>query len=105
LENYYRAADYFILGSHRESMGFVLCEAMACGCIPIVSNIPSFKKMTENGTYGFLFPPGDEDALYTILMNLHTIDKPALIKKVVDKFNKDLSFQTIAANIEKEIKC
>ena len=103
LEKYYRAADYFILGSHRESMGFVLCEAMACGCIPIVSNIPSFKKMTDDGEYGFLFSPGDENGLYKILMSLHTHDKAPLIKKIVDKFNKDLSFQAIASNIEKEI--
>lgn len=104
LEKYYRAADYFILGSHRKAMGFVLCEAMACGCIPIVTNIPSFKKMTDDGKYGFLFSPGDENGLYKILMNLHTIDKASLAKKVVDKFNKDLSFQAIASNIEKEIK-
>lgn len=103
LEMYYRAADFFLLGSYREGSGFSLCEAMACGCIPIVSNIPSFKKMTDDGRYGFLFSPGDEDGLYKILMSLHTLDKAPLIKKIVDKFNKDLSFQAIASNIEKEI--
>jgi glycosyltransferase involved in cell wall biosynthesis len=104
LEKYYRAADFFLLGSYREGSGFSLCEAMACGCIPIVSNIPSFKKMTDDGECGFLFPPGDEKELYKILMNLPTIDKPPLIKKILDKFNKDLSFQAIASTIEKEIK-
>ena len=79
-------------------------EAMACGCIPIVSNIPSFKKMTDEGKCGFLFTPGDAEGLYRVLMKLPTIDNASFIKKVIDKFNKDLSFQAIASGIEKEIK-
>jgi glycosyltransferase involved in cell wall biosynthesis len=104
LEKYYCAADFFLLGSSREGSGFSLCEAMACGCIPIVSNIPSFKKMTDEGKCGFLFTPGDAEGLYRVLMKLPTIDKASFIKKVIDKFNKDLSFQAIASGIEKEIK-
>lgn len=104
LEKYYRAADFFLLGSYREGSGFSLCEAMACGCIPIVSAIPSFTKMTDAGKCGFLFSPGDVNSLFKILMELHTVDKTLLIEKVLDKFNKDLSFQAIASNIEKEIK-
>lgn len=103
LEKYFRAADYFILGSHREGSGFSLCESMACGCIPIVTKIPSFKKMTNNGECGFLFTPENESELCAILMNLERVDKELMIKKVLDKFNKDLSFRAIATTIEKEI--
>jgi glycosyltransferase involved in cell wall biosynthesis len=104
LEKYYRAADYYVLGSSREGSGFSLCEAMACGCIPIVTNIPSFKKMTNNGDCGFLFSPKNGHELYQIFINLHQFDKQNLIKKVLAKFKDDLSFKAIATTIEREIK-
>jgi glycosyltransferase involved in cell wall biosynthesis len=104
LEKYYRAADYFILGSHHEGSGFSLCEAMACGCIPIVTNIPSFKKMTNNGECGFLFSPENTEELTSILMNLSRFDKTTLTQKVLHQFERALSFKAIAAIVEKEIK-
>jgi glycosyltransferase involved in cell wall biosynthesis len=104
LEKYYRAADYFILGSHHEGSGFSLCEAMACGCIPIVTNIPSFKKMTSNGECGYLFSPENTEELTSILMNLPKSGKTTLTQKVLHQFERALSFKAIAAILEKEIK-
>ncbi|MFN8348950.1 MAG: glycosyltransferase family 4 protein [Spirosomataceae bacterium] len=104
LEKYYQAADFFLLGSHRESMGFALFEAMACGCIPIVTNIPSFRKMTDNGQCGFLFAPGSAEELYAVLARLGSIEKTAATERVLRKFTNDLSFKAIASGIEKEIK-
>src|SRR5206468_4276990 len=52
LTDWYSAADFFISGSHSEAAGYALVEAMACGCIPIVTNIPSFNNITEDGKYG-----------------------------------------------------
>ncbi len=51
---YYNSADYFVLGSHYEGSGFSLVEAMSCGVIPIVTDIPSFRMMTNNGKIGTL---------------------------------------------------
>ncbi len=49
LSGWYSAADYYLSGSHREGSGYALIEAMACGCIPVVTNIPSFKKIFPAG--------------------------------------------------------
>src|SRR5690606_325047 len=57
LPQWFSAADYYISASHYEGSGVALCEAMACGCVPVVTNIPSFKTMTRNGECGYLYPP------------------------------------------------
>ncbi len=104
LEDYYNAADYFILGSHYEGSGYALCEAMACGCIPIVTNIPSFKSMTNNGDCGFLFSPGNHLELLQILNNLKPEEIEFYKTKVLDKFKNDLSFEAIANRISEIVK-
>jgi glycosyltransferase involved in cell wall biosynthesis len=38
-------------------------SAMAAGCFPIVSDLPTQHEWIENGVNGFLAPPGDVDAL------------------------------------------
>lgn len=99
LENYYHAADYFLLGSYYEGSGYALCEAMACGCVPIVTRIPSFTKMVDNGNCGYLFEPGDEVGLLNILLNLNSETMESTREKVVQKFRQDLSFQAIGSKI------
>jgi glycosyltransferase involved in cell wall biosynthesis len=58
-----RAADLFVLGSHRESTGFSLIEAMACGLTPVVTDIPSFRALTGGGKVGALWNCGDARSL------------------------------------------
>jgi glycosyltransferase involved in cell wall biosynthesis len=57
-----RAADLFILGSHREGSGYSLIEALACGLPPVVTDIPSFRSLTGAGKAGMLFPCEDSRA-------------------------------------------
>ena len=95
----YNTADYFISGSHKEGSGYALIEAMSCGCIPIVTNIPSFKKITRDGTFGFLFEPGNPESLLNILLNLKNIDKEIFSSSVVGHFNHNLSFKSIADDL------
>jgi glycosyltransferase involved in cell wall biosynthesis len=56
------SADYFLLGSHHEGSGFALAEALACGVVPIVTDIPSFRMMTDQGRLGELWPVGQAGA-------------------------------------------
>lgn len=63
LEAVYNSADLFVLGSHHEGSGFALAEALACGAVPVVTDIPSFRVMTGGGAVGALLPPGRPDAL------------------------------------------
>jgi glycosyltransferase involved in cell wall biosynthesis len=59
VEQLMRAADLFVLGSHREGSGYSLIEALACGLSPVVSDIPSFRALTAAGAVGALWPCGD----------------------------------------------
>lgn len=59
LADHYAAADFFVLGSHREGSGYSVLEALACGVPPIVTAIPSFRWITDHGAAGGLWKPGD----------------------------------------------
>src|SRR5207302_5467774 len=89
-------ADFYISASHEESCGYALLEAMACGCIPVVTSIPSFKKNTGDGKFGFLFPPGEPDELLKILSNLKNINLKEFSEDVTRYFKTNLSFENIA---------
>ena len=96
MAEWYNAADFFILGSHAEAAGYALLEAMSVGCIPVVTSIPAFKKVIGNEGIGFLFPPGDEQALIKLLNSLHQINVHQQSAAVEDYFHKNLSFKNIA---------
>lgn len=99
LADWYSAANFFISGSHAEAAGYALLEAMACGCIPVVTAIPSFVKMTDNGKYGYVYPVADADALSKILCALNTINIESQRQETEDWFRENLGFKNIAARI------
>ena len=99
LEHWYSAVDFFISGSHKEGSGYALLEAMACGCIPVVTAIPPFEKITLKGKYGFLYPPGDAEALTALLYDLANIDIVDQRDKIEKYFHDHLSFKNIAENL------
>src|SRR2546422_6513076 len=86
LAAFYSAADLFVLGSHREGSGYALIEALACGAIPIVTNIPSFRALTGNGAVGTLWPAGDAAAFAGALIRYQGRDLNELRVEVVDHF-------------------
>ncbi len=93
---WYSAADYFISGSHAEGSGYAFIEAMACGCIPVVTDIPSFVKITEGGRYGFHYPKGDADSLAKVLKALDHSTIKQLSADIIAHFKSALSYQKIA---------
>ncbi|HWY13986.1 MAG TPA: glycosyltransferase family 4 protein [Rhizomicrobium sp.] len=94
-----RAADIFVLGSKRESCGYALLEALACGATPIVSDIPAFRAITAHGAIGTLCNPGDIDAFAHALVTLsdHALD--ALREKAVRHFKSELSFPAVGKKL------
>lgn len=70
------AADLFVSGSHREGSGYALIEALACGLVPIVTDIPSHRMLTGRGAVGRLWPAGDAAALAQALPALWHDDGP-----------------------------
>jgi glycosyltransferase involved in cell wall biosynthesis len=96
IKMYYNSADYFVAGSHYEGSVYALSEALRCGCVPIVTNIPTFQMMTDNGQLGALWKPGDENS-FVEAANF-VLGKPLdnERKACIDFFDKNLSFDAIA---------
>lgn len=94
-----RAADFFMLGSHRESCGFALLEALACGATPIVSDIPAFRAITVDGAVGALCKPGDANAFAGALLALAGTNSEILRAKAIDHFNSELSFPIVGKKL------
>jgi glycosyltransferase involved in cell wall biosynthesis len=78
LATWYSAADFFIAASHREGSGYALLEAMQCGCVPVLSRIPSFETITDQGQQGVLFQTGNAADLLAQLQRLDQLVIPAM---------------------------
>lgn len=96
LEYWFSAADYFVSGSHREGGSYALTEAMACGCIPVVTSIPSAVKVTGDGKAGYYFQVGDPDSLYKTLMGLDHHRLKEMSDIVMNHFRQNFSPAAIA---------
>lgn len=101
LLNWYQRSSFFISGSHYEGSGIAVCEAMSCGCIPIVTNIASFRKMTNSGQCGLLYEAGNEEELFQCLQKAMSLSMTAERDKVLHQFQQELSFTAIAARINR----
>ncbi|MCX6319067.1 MAG: glycosyltransferase family 4 protein [Bacteroidetes bacterium] len=99
LENWYRAADFFISASHFEGGGISVCEAMSCGVIPLVTDIDPFCVLTGSGEVGILFKPGDPNSLLNALVKSDLLNRKAEKEKVMKRFQEHFSFTAIAAKI------
>jgi glycosyltransferase involved in cell wall biosynthesis len=100
MEAVYSSADFLLQASVREWSGLALLEAMACGCVPIVTDIPSFRAMTAGGRFGRLFPRGDPDALARSALAIGTEERETLAKMVREHFEHELSFDAMARKLE-----
>lgn len=96
LEDIYNSADYFVLGSHYEGSGFALAEAMACGVVPVVTSIPSFLAMTENGNVGACWTPSDCRSFASAFLRILAQNIEDLSKRTASCFDRRLSYPAIA---------
>ena len=99
LESWYNCADFIVSGSHYEGSGIAVCEAMSCGCIPVVTNIMSFRRMTGPGKCGMLYESGKDEALLAALLMTKDMDMEKEKAKVLLQFKEELSFEAIAKKI------
>jgi glycosyltransferase involved in cell wall biosynthesis len=95
LATFYSAADLFVLGSHHESSGYALIEALACGVVPIVTDIPSFRALTANGALGALWPVGDAVACADAFIQLSQRDLTALRVDILNHFEREVSWPAL----------
>jgi glycosyltransferase involved in cell wall biosynthesis len=99
LHSWYNSADFIVSGSHYEGNGVAVCEAMSCGCIPVVTNIPSFRKMTGPGKCGLLYEAGSETNLLNALLQTRNLNLQIERQKTIEQFGHELSFKAIERKI------
>jgi glycosyltransferase involved in cell wall biosynthesis len=92
---FYSAADLFVAGSHHEGSGYAVIEAMACGAIPVVTDIPSFQVLTGGGSVGTLWTPGNASACARALVEVASRDRSAERQRVLDHFQRELTWDAI----------
>jgi len=101
---WFNSADFIISTSHYEGSGIAVCEAMSCGCIPILTKIPSFKKMTNNSDCGLLFEKGNVPDLLNVLLQTQSMNVEEERRKVLEQFEKNLSFNAIANQLNERLQ-
>jgi glycosyltransferase involved in cell wall biosynthesis len=94
-----RAADLFVLGSHREGSGYSLIEALACGLPPVVTDIQSFRSLTAAGAVGMLWPCGDSRALCDALRSIAGRVGGEMRCAVRAHFDRELSFDALGSKL------
>lgn len=75
LIDWYRSVDIIVYPSESESLGLVPLESMACGCIPILSDIPVFREFENLGLSIFII---DHKNTESIVNAINYIDKMTL---------------------------
>ena len=100
MEMLHNSADFLCRTSLHEFSGFAVLEALACGAIPVVTDIPSFRAMTDAGRYGVLFPPGDAEALARGVLAIPPETIPERSRQVRAWFEHALSFPALARQLD-----
>jgi glycosyltransferase involved in cell wall biosynthesis len=95
LADYFNSADLFVQGSRKEGSGLALLECLACGVIPVVTDIPAFRALTGGGQVGGLWPAGDAALLAERL--LAVLERPLDDQSAAarDYFEANWTFEVI----------
>lgn len=100
MEAVYNEADLFVQSSLREFSGYGLIEALACGAVPVVSDLPANRVLTDDGRVGRLFPPGEPEALGEALLEVAAGDLEARKDRAHAHFQNRLTYERLAAKLE-----
>lgn len=100
MEGIFRAADFFVLTSHHESTGYSAIESLACGTPVLLTDIPSFRRISKNGEVGSLTPRGDLSALSEAMVRLATADRVEGRRRARAWFEECLSFDAIGRELK-----
>lgn len=76
----YNKSAIFVLPSLIEGFSIPTAQAMACGCVPVVTNCGGVTEYVSNGINGIIVPLKDSDALKEAV--LYLIENPELMKRL-----------------------
>ena len=101
MEEFFNSADFFVQASLEEYGGNSLVEAKACGVIPVVTDIPSFRFLTGGNRFDTLFEKGDSAGLAQIITGIPKEQYSEYSRRVRNYFDECLSYNSIAKTIKK----
>ncbi len=90
------AADLLVQASWREGSGFAVFDALACGLPPVVTDIPSFRYLTDKGRIGALFRCGDPDHLAEKLIDILERGNPGRGEPTIEWFARRFAWPAVA---------
>lgn len=100
------AIDSIIFSSRKEGLPLALLEAMAAGCVPIVTNISGMPEVVSNPSLGHVITK-DAEALYEAMLQVMNTEKHELnemrsrvANHIKENFNAEKSFPKILEVIE-----
>jgi glycosyltransferase involved in cell wall biosynthesis len=99
VEQLMRAADLFVLGSHREGSGCSVIEALACGLPPVITAIPSFRALTGEGRVGALWSCDEPGQLCEALLSSAGDSIRVRRSEVRTHFDRELSFDALGRQL------
>ena len=97
IEALMRAADLFVLGSHREGSSFATIEALATGLTPVVTDIPSLRALV--GESGALWTPGDSASLTAALLSVAGGDAESRRARVREQFEREIAAPALGGKL------
>lgn len=104
LETWYSAADYIISGSHHEGGSYALIEAIACGCVPVVTNIPASMAAIDKGRLGFFYERGSAEDLFRTLQSVKEEDRVVKSKACTTHFENEMSAPAVSRKLQSIIQ-
>jgi glycosyltransferase involved in cell wall biosynthesis len=90
---FFSAADIFVVGSHHEGSGYAVMEACACGAVPAVTDIPTFRLLA--GGVGALWRPGDAADCARALAEIASRDFDAERARLADHLARNLTWEAV----------
>ena len=84
---YLNMADIFVSVPFSDLLSISILEGMACGAVPVLSDLPAYSTRITHGKNGFLVPAGDSEKVAEII--LHCLSHPELMQ-VIKKHNRTL---------------
>ena len=76
----YRRATVAVSVPSSDGMPQSVLEAMACGAVPVLSDLPSLREWVSDGREAFFVPIGDSTALSQAIVRL--LDDPVLLARL-----------------------
>ncbi|MBX2861978.1 MAG: glycosyltransferase [Leptolyngbyaceae cyanobacterium MAG.088] len=98
---YMRAADIFVLASHREPFGLVLSEARSAGCAIVASDVDGIPEALDGGKAGILCSPQSSSSLEIALLKL--VNDPEKLEDYQARSRKNLGRFQVARVAEETL--